>query len=50
MRDGGVRRFVFSSTRATYGEPERMPITEDLPQRPINPYGGADRDRSRHSG
>ena len=35
----GVRRIVFSSTCATYGEPERLPITEDLPQRPINPYG-----------
>jgi len=35
----GVKKFVFSSTCATYGVPERMPITEDLPQRPINPYG-----------
>jgi UDP-glucose 4-epimerase len=35
----GVKRFVFSSTCATYGPPERLPITEDLPQRPINPYG-----------
>jgi UDP-glucose 4-epimerase len=34
-----VRKFVFSSTCATYGVPEKMPITEDLPQRPINPYG-----------
>lgn len=34
-----VRRMVFSSTCATYGVPERMPMTEDLPQRPINPYG-----------
>lgn len=32
-------RFVFSSTCATYGEPEKMPISEDTPQRPINPYG-----------
>ena len=31
--------FVFSSTCATYGLPERIPITEDHPQRPINPYG-----------
>jgi UDP-glucose-4-epimerase GalE len=30
---------VFSSTCSTYGVPERMPITEDLPQQPINPYG-----------
>jgi len=35
----GVRKFVFSSTCATYGPPERVPMTEDLPQRPINPYG-----------
>ena len=36
---GGVRKLVFSSTCATYGPPERVPMTEDLPQRPINPYG-----------
>lgn len=35
----GVRKFVFSSTCATYGPPDRLPMTEDLPQRPINPYG-----------
>ena len=35
----GVRKFVFSSTCATYGIPERIPITDDLPQRPVNPYG-----------
>ncbi len=35
----GVKKFVFSSTCATYGPPERVPITEDTPQRPINPYG-----------
>src|SRR6266853_199568 len=35
----GVKKFVFSSTCATYGPPERLPITEELPQRPINPYG-----------
>lgn len=35
----GVRRFVFSSTCATYGIPAALPITEDLPQAPINPYG-----------
>ena len=34
-----VHKFVFSSTCATYGPPERVPMTEDLPQRPINPYG-----------
>jgi UDP-glucose 4-epimerase len=38
-RDAGVMRFVFSSTAATYGEPEQMPIVETTPQRPINPYG-----------
>jgi len=35
----GVKRFVFSSTCATFGIPERVPIDETLPQRPINPYG-----------
>jgi UDP-arabinose 4-epimerase len=35
----GVDRFVFSSTAATYGLPERVPITEDEPNQPINPYG-----------
>jgi UDP-glucose 4-epimerase len=39
MRASGVRRIVFSSTTATYGEPEKMPIREDFPQKPINPYG-----------
>jgi len=39
MRRAGVGLMVFSSTCATYGVPERMPITEDLPQQPINPYG-----------
>jgi UDP-glucose 4-epimerase len=35
----GVRRFVFSSTCATYGEPVRVPIDESHPQWPVNPYG-----------
>jgi UDP-glucose 4-epimerase len=35
----GVKKFVFSSTCSTYGLPDRIPMTEDLPQRPINPYG-----------
>lgn len=35
----GVKRIVFSSTCATYGQPEQMPITEDTVQRPTNPYG-----------
>lgn len=38
-RRNGVKRFVFSSTAATYGVPDKMPITEDAPQRPCNPYG-----------
>jgi UDP-glucose 4-epimerase len=39
MRVASCRNIVFSSTAATYGEPEALPITEDHPQRPINPYG-----------
>jgi UDP-glucose 4-epimerase len=39
MRDAGVDRIVFSSTCATYGNPQRVPITEDHPQNPISPYG-----------
>lgn len=39
MRRHGCRRIMFSSTCATYGEPDRVPITEDMPQNPINPYG-----------
>lgn len=35
----GIRKFVFSSTCATYGVPERVPMDESLPQNPINPYG-----------
>jgi UDP-glucose-4-epimerase GalE len=38
-RRAGVAALVFSSTCSTYGVPERMPIDEDTPQRPINPYG-----------
>jgi UDP-glucose-4-epimerase GalE len=41
LRRCGVGRLVFSSTCATYGVPSRVPITEDEPQRPINPYGRA---------
>jgi UDP-glucose-4-epimerase GalE len=37
--DAGVRRFIFSSTCAVYGIPEKMPITEDTPRQPVNPYG-----------
>ena len=39
MNLAGVKKLVFSSTCATYGEPQRVPITEDLPQNPISPYG-----------
>ena len=35
----GVPHFIFSSTAATYGLPDVSPVTEDCPQRPINPYG-----------
>ncbi|MER6139306.1 UDP-glucose 4-epimerase GalE [Streptomyces sparsogenes] len=41
MREAGVRTLVFSSTAATYGEPERVPITEDAPTAPTNPYGAS---------
>lgn len=37
--DAGVKGFVFSSTCATYGIPEKVPIDEEVPQNPINPYG-----------
>ncbi|HJY30877.1 MAG TPA: UDP-glucose 4-epimerase GalE, partial [Pyrinomonadaceae bacterium] len=39
MRDYGVKRIVFSSTAATYGEPEAQPIFESAPTNPTNPYG-----------
>lgn len=39
MRKHGCDKIVFSSTCATYGIPETVPITEDMPQNPINPYG-----------
>jgi UDP-glucose-4-epimerase GalE len=39
MQETAVRHIVFSSTCATYGTPDRIPITEDTPQRPVNPYG-----------
>ena len=41
MRGHGCNKIIFSSTCATYGEPERVPITEDMPQNPINPYGAS---------
>jgi UDP-glucose 4-epimerase len=39
MIENGIRRLVFSSTCATFGTPDRVPIEEDTPQNPINPYG-----------
>lgn len=39
MRAAGVKNLVFSSTAATYGEPDQVPITEDMPTRPTNTYG-----------
>lgn len=39
VREHGTPRLVFSSTAATYGEPENVPITEDAPTRPTNTYG-----------
>lgn len=41
MRAAGVDNLVFSSTAACYGEPETVPITEDLPTAPTNPYGAS---------
>ena len=35
----GVKHFIFSSTAATYGIPEKVPVSEDSPKAPINPYG-----------
>jgi len=39
MLDHGINKFIFSSTAATFGEPEYTPIDEKHPQKPINPYG-----------
>jgi UDP-glucose-4-epimerase GalE len=39
--DAGVRRFVFSSSCAVYGIPEQIPITEQTPREPVNPYGAS---------
>ncbi|MEV7674414.1 UDP-glucose 4-epimerase GalE [Streptomyces sp. NPDC000963] len=41
MRAAGVRRLVFSSTAATYGEPETVPIPETAPTAPTSPYGAS---------
>jgi UDP-glucose-4-epimerase GalE len=39
--DAGIRRFVFSSSCAVYGVPEKIPITEQMPREPVNPYGAS---------
>lgn len=39
MREADVRKIVFSSTCATYGVPDKVPISESTPQQPVNPYG-----------
>ena len=39
--DAGIRRFVFSSTCAVYGLPEQIPIAEQTPREPVNPYGAS---------
>jgi len=39
MVEHGIKSFIFSSTAATFGEPEYVPIDEKHPQKPINPYG-----------
>jgi UDP-glucose 4-epimerase len=41
VAEAGIQRLVFSSTCATYGEPEAMPIREETAQNPINPYGAS---------
>jgi UDP-glucose 4-epimerase len=38
---GGVRHFIFSSTAAVYGNPERVPVAEDAPTMPMSPYGSS---------
>src|SRR5262245_54260971 len=39
MAEAGVRRFIFSSSAAVYGDPRRVPLTEEHPTEPVNPYG-----------
>ncbi|HRN62079.1 MAG TPA: UDP-glucose 4-epimerase GalE, partial [Luteimonas sp.] len=39
MQEAGVRRLVFSSSATVYGDPDRVPVTEDAPLRTTNPYG-----------
>ena len=45
MRAAGVKRLVFSSTAAVYGPPEEVPVTEEAPTAPTNPYGVRSRPR-----
>ena len=40
-RECGIDKFIFSSTCATYGVPDKVPIAEDTPQQPVNPYGAS---------
>ncbi|WP_445487109.1 UDP-glucose 4-epimerase GalE [Rhodopseudomonas sp. RCAM05734] len=37
----GVKRFIFSSTAAVYGNPDQMPVSEEMPTRPLSPYGSS---------
>src|SRR6187402_3163412 len=37
----GIKRFIFSSTAAVYGNPDRMPVTEEMATRPLSPYGSS---------
>ncbi len=39
VKDAGIKKFIFSSSCATYGVPTEFPITEDTEQKPVNPYG-----------
>ena len=39
MNGAGIRRLVFSSTCAVYGQPDQVPVAEDAPTRPASPYG-----------
>lgn len=39
MEAVGVEKFIFSSSAAVYGAPEKVPVTEDSPKKPVNPYG-----------
>jgi UDP-glucose 4-epimerase len=41
VREAGIHKFVFSSTAAVYGDPQTLPILEDSPTLPINPYGAS---------